>query len=233
MTDMLLPHAQVKERLLDAILLHVPFDGWSEASFLAAVKDAEVEPAVARGVCPRGAVDLALAYHRRGDAEMVRRLREEDLSALKFREKVAAAVRFRIEAISDKEAVRRGATLFALPQYVADGSRAIWGTADAIWETLGDSSDDLNWYTKRATLSGVYASTVLYWLGDDSAERQETWQFLDRRIGDVMQIEKLKAQVNQNPVLKGLFAAPLWAAGKVRAPRRTPQADLPGTLRPG
>jgi ubiquinone biosynthesis protein COQ9 len=52
--------------------------------------------------------------------------------------------------------------------HAADGAKAIWGTADRIWTALGDTSDDLNWYTKRATLSAVYGSTVLYWLGDDS-----------------------------------------------------------------
>ncbi len=31
-------------------------------------------------------------------------------------------------------------TLFALPQHAADGARAIWGTADAIWTALGDTS---------------------------------------------------------------------------------------------
>ena len=67
--------------------------------------------------------------------------------------------------------------------------------AKAIWEALGDTSDDLNWYTKRSTLSGVYSSTVLYWLGDDSTGSRGTWEFLDRRIDDVMQIEKFKAEL--------------------------------------
>jgi hypothetical protein len=94
-----------------------------------------------------------------------------------------------------------GQRAFALPQYAADGARAIWGTADAIWEALGDASDDYNWYTKRATLSAVYGATVLYWLGDESPENRDTWAFLDRRIEDVMRIEKVKAEVQKNPVL--------------------------------
>ena len=221
------PYETTKDALLDAALLHVPFDGWSETTFRAAAAESDVEMAMARAVCPRGAVDLALAYHARGDAAMVARLRSDELPE-RFSEKIAAAVRSRIEAVTDKEAVRRGTTLFALPMYAADGAKAIWGTADKIWDTLGDTSDDVNWYTKRATLAGVYSATVLYWLGDDSIDTQATWAFLDRRIDDVMQIEKVKAQVRDNKVLSGLLAGPNWLLGQIKAPPRMPDADLPG-----
>jgi ubiquinone biosynthesis protein COQ9 len=225
---MTVSYEKTKAQLLEAILIHVAFDGWSEASFHAAIRDAGVAPAVARAVCPRGAVDLAVAYHLEGDRLMLDRLAAEDLSALKFRDKVAAAVRFRLEAVSDKEAVRRGATLFALPIYAADGARLVWGTADKIWTALGDTSEDVNWYTKRASLSAVYSSTVLYWLGDDSPDHAATWEFLDRRIGEVMQIEKLKAQARANPILSKLMAGPEWLGSRIRAPRRMSAEDLPG-----
>ena len=221
-------HTSPKEKLLQAALMHVPFDGWSPATFDAAVADSGVERAVADSVCPRGAVDLAIAYHNQGDAEMVRRMQETDLGAMRYSERVAAAVRFRLEAVEDKELVRRGTTLFALPMYAGDGARAIWGAADAIWTALGDTSEDVNWYTKRATLSGVYSATVLYWLGDSSEDHADTWAFLDRRIENVMQIEKLKAQVNNNPVLGKLMAGPNWLLSRVKAPNPLPQSDFPG-----
>ena len=220
---------QVKETLLDAILAHVPFDGWSQGAFDAAVEDTDVERLVADTVCPRGALDLAVSYHRRGDEAMAVRMRTEDLSELRYSEKVATAVRFRLEAAEDKEVVRRGTTLFALPHHAAEGSKLIWGTADAIWDALGDSSDDINWYTKRATLSAVYGSTVLFWLGDDSAEHQATWAFLERRIADVMSIEKLKGQLRDNPFAQKILAGPNWLASMVRAPAKMPRGDLPGS----
>ena len=212
-------YTETKEALLQAALSHVAFDGWTDATFQAAVRD--VAPAVARAVCPRGAVDLALAYHAAGDQAMVARLQSEDLSALRFRDRIAAAVRYRLETVGDKEAVRRGTTLFALPTHAADGAKAIWGTADAIWTALGDTSDDVNWYTKRATLSGVYSATVLYWLGDDSTDHQATWAFLDRRIDNVMQIEKLKSQVRENPVLSRLMAGPNKLMEAIKRPSDT------------
>ncbi|MFK7875506.1 MAG: COQ9 family protein [Paracoccaceae bacterium] len=218
----------LNETLLDAALLHVPFDGWSEATFAAAVADSGVDAQAARMACPRGAVDLALTFHARGDVAMVQKMRATDMSQMRYRDKIAAAVRFRLEAVEDKEAVRRGTTLFALPIYASDGAKAIWGTADKIWTALGDSSEDVNWYTKRATLSGVYGATVLFWLGDDSVGHADTWAFLDRRIENVMQFEKVKSQIRKNPVLGRLMAGPDWLMGRVRAPMSPSGSDLPG-----
>ncbi|MEQ8365383.1 MAG: COQ9 family protein [Roseicyclus sp.] len=229
--DTRIPDART--RLIDAALMHVPFDGWSEASFRAAAVDAGLTDGEARAICPRGAVDLALAFHARGDAAMVERLKATDLTALRFRDRIAHAIRVRLELVEhDKEAVRRGLTLFALPMHAGDGARALWQTADAIWTTLGDTSDDLNWYTKRATLSGVYSSTVLYWLGDQSMDHTATWGFLDRRIDGVMQIEKIKGQVRKSQFLKPFLAGPEWLASRIKAPSSAAPADLPGRWGP-
>ncbi len=221
----------VVETLLDAALMHVPFDGWSEATFRAASRDAGIDPALARGVCPRGAVDLALSYHRRGDRLMCEKLEAMDLTSMRMRDRIAAAVQTRLESVGDKEAVRRAATLFSLPTHAPDGARAVWDTCDLIWTAVGDSSTDGNWYSKRAILSGVYSSTLLFWLGDDSPGHQATWDFLDRRVENVMQFEKFKAQVNENPLLKPLMARPNWLMGRMRAPAQ--RTDMPGSAGPG
>lgn len=218
-----------KTRILDASLPHVTFDGWSQATFEGAIEDSGVDPALARSLFPRGALDLAIAFHKRGDAQMVARLKAENLLSMRFRDRIAAGVRFRLEAVAEhKEAVRRGTALFALPMNAGDGAKLIWGTADAIWTALGDQSKDHNWYTKRATLSAVYGSTVLFWLGDESEDHAATWEFLDRRIDNVMQFEKVKAQVNANPVASKLMAGPNWLLSQIKAPGSGFDADLPG-----
>lgn len=220
----------IKTRLMQAALPHVPFDGWSEATFRAACTDTEIDSGLARVTCPRGALDLAVAYHKAGDAAMLDRMQQGNLSGMRFRERVVFAVRARLEAVDDKEAVRRGTTLFALPHNAAEGAKLIWGTADAIWTALGDGSEDLNWYSKRAILSGVYASTVLYWLGDDSPGHQATWDFLDRRINDVMALEGIKAKLRENPLTKPLMAGQDWLTAKVRKPGS--HRDMPGSWKP-
>ena len=82
------------------------------------------------------------------------------------------------------------------------GLKLIWETSDIIWKIAGDTSNDINWYTKRTTLSAVYGAVVLFWLGDNSSESQKTWEFVDRRLADVMGFEKFKSTLRANPALK-------------------------------
>lgn len=220
--------ADTRFAILTAALPHVAFDGWSETTFRAAIADSEVDPALAKTLFPRGAIDLAAAWHHEGDAAMTARLSQAAFDGMRYRDKVAFALRTRIEVIPDREAVRRATTLFALPHHAPEGARLVWGTADAIWTALGDTSRDVNWYTKRMTLSAVYSSTVLYWLGDDSLDNQATWDFLDRRIEDVMRVEQAKASVRNNRALSGLMAGPNWLMSRIRAPEPNRASDLPG-----
>ncbi|GGL51695.1 COQ9 family protein [Wenxinia marina] len=223
-----------RARLLQAALPNVAFEGWSANLLPRAAEATGIDMAEARRLFPRGAVDLAVAHHESGDAAMVAKLKAADLTAMRFRDRVAFALRARIEAIGDKEAARRASALFALPTHAPEGARLIWRTADLIWDTLGDPSEDLNWYTKRATLSAVWASVLLFWLGDDSWEAQATDAFIDRRIDDVMRIETMKARVNEAPLLKP-FTGPLSRlTAMIRRPRPVSgPGGLPGRWTPG
>jgi ubiquinone biosynthesis protein COQ9 len=212
--------------LLAAMLPHVVFDGWSQASFEYAVADVNMDPGLAAILAPRGAIDLAVAYHRQGDALMLEGYRTTPTDSLKIREKITLAVRLRLEAIGDKEAVRRASSFFALPRNAAEGAKLIWGTADHIWTMLGDSSQDVNWYSKRVTLSAVYGATMLFWLGDDCPSHENTWAFLDRRIENVMQVEIFKRRIQANKPLSAALEGPLWLLGKIKAPK--PRHDMPG-----
>lgn len=220
-----------REKLLDAALGNVPFDGWSDACLAAAAGECRVDLADAKAAFPKGGLDLAIAFHLRGDKAMSAALKAAKLSEMRIREKITFAVRTRIEIAGEhKEAVRRGTSLFALPQNSADGAKLIWGTADAIWDGIGDRSADYNWYTKRATLSGVYSSTVLFWLGDGSEGHGDTWEFLDRRIENVMQFEKFKAQMRDNKTLKPITSFAEGMLSKIRPPMKMPDRNLPGHM---
>ena len=209
---------QAKSLILQAALPHVPFEGWSATTLAAAITESSTAPGLAQALFPRGGLDLALAYHQAGDRQMVQALQDRDLTSLRFRDRIALAVRLRLFD-ADRDLVRRGAALFSLPRNTAEGARAVWGTADAIWTALGDKSKDINWYTKRTTLSAVYASTLLYWLGDDSPDHRATADFLDRRIEDVMRFETAKARFRENPLGKALLNGPLKVLERVHAPQ--------------
>ena len=217
-------------KLMLAALPNVAFDGWSNSTFEAACRETDISQRKARLFCPRGALDLAVAFHKWGDGQFEISFKKKRISKLKVREKIKKAVELRINFASDKEAVRRGVALFALPIYAFEGSRLIWDTADLIWELIGDNSEDYNWYSKRTILSAVYASTVLYWLGDDSEGNKETWHFLDRRIEDVMKFENAKVELKTNKFTKEFNGLAEKFLQKIKRPTRNVDPNLPGYL---
>ena len=223
---------ELRELVVVAALPHVAFDGWSDRSLAQAVVEAGVDPGLARLAFPRGGLDLALAYHYARDRALAADLAAADLGGLRFRDRIAYAVMRRLELVAgEREAVRRGAAFFALPQHAADGARAIWHTADTIWTALGDDSRDFNWYSKRTTLSAVYSSALLYWLGDETPGASATREFIQRRIDNVMQFEQVKARVRKNPLAAAMLKGPQRLLDRVRAPGDTAPSDLPGPLR--
>ncbi|MEO0343840.1 MAG: COQ9 family protein [Pseudomonadota bacterium] len=215
--------AKAKEDILAAALPNVLFDGWTDGVLREAITDAGIDLGLAREAFPRGAIDMALFYHAQGDCALLDAISKADMSGMRYSQKVTFAVKTRL-MLADKEAVMRGVTLFALPQYLAEGVKALWSTVDTIWTALEDTSDDVNWYTKRATLSGVYSSTILFWIGDDSEGDYATWDFLERRIENVMQFEKVKSKVSDTPVGKAFEAATSW----IKAPSSDYKSDFPG-----
>ena len=216
---------EAREELIATILPHVEFDGWSAEAFEQALSETGLAPDLASGAAPRGAVDLAAAFHRAGDRAMVDALKGADFGAMKIREKIAYAVRWRIEHIAPyREQVRASMSLFASPNRMKEGSALLWDTVDLIWQAAGDTAEDANYYTKRAILSGVYSATLLYWLSDNSEDFEESWAFLDRRIENVMQFEKAKAAILDTPLGRGVEEI----MARFRKPEDGYKRDFPG-----
>lgn len=188
----------VRGAILDAALAHVPFDGWTHAVLQQGAADAGFEPIMAMRVFPGGPAEAVAFWSRRADRRMVEALEGHDLSKLKVRQRIAAAVRVRLEQnAGHREAVRRAMALLALPLNAAQGPALLWRTVDAVWYAAGDTATDFNYYTKRGLLAGVYGATVLYWLDDRSEGFAETWAFLDRRIADVMHVPRALGAIGE------------------------------------
>ncbi|WP_417450911.1 COQ9 family protein [Kordiimonas sp.] len=189
---------ELREPLLDAMLGHVPFDGWSDKALCHAAEDIGVSSEMAELAFPGGAMEAMEAHLVRADEKLATALAALDLMNMRIRDRITVAVRTRFEqAAEHREAVKRGVAAHALPQNIAAGAKAGWRTCDIIWRACGDTSTDHNWYTKRASLLAVYSSTLLFWLNDESDDYKETWAFLDRRIENVMQFEKAKFKMRE------------------------------------
>ena len=187
---------ELRPRLVAAMIPNVPFDGWSMATVRAAASAAGIDPDVAALAFPGGAPEMVAAYTALADARMTAAVKEAGIDTMKVRARITLCVRTRLEqADAERETVRRALAVLALPGNLATSARTLWATADAMWAAAGDTATDLNHYTKRLTLGAVYAATLLYWLDDSSDDGSATWSFLDRRVGGIMQFEKVKARL--------------------------------------
>jgi ubiquinone biosynthesis protein COQ9 len=185
-----------RDRLLEAALVHVPFDGWSRRSLFAGARDLGVEPGLARRLFPRGGDDLLAQLERWADRRMLAQVDTAELAAMRIRERIGTCVRARLEALAPhREAMRRAVAARLLPSNAMAGCASLWRTVDLMWSVAGDKGEDYSYYTKRSLLAAVWTSTFLFWLEDRSDGFRDSWAFLDRRIGDVMQIGALRARL--------------------------------------
>ena len=190
-------HLETEKRaILASALPSIAFDGWSAEALRAATAAAGFEPSMALRAFPNGAVGLLEFFIAEADRRMLDDLAAVDTSVLKLRERIATAIRLRLAAqAANREAIRKALAVLALPVHAGRALRSLYRTVDAIWYTVGDTSTDFNFYSKRLLLAGVYSATLLYWLDDKSEGQAATWDFLDRRIGDVMRIQKLRGRL--------------------------------------
>ena len=168
-----------KRTLLEALLVHVPFDGWSAKALAAAARDCGFDAGLAMRAFPDGAIGALEFWVAETDAAMLRALEGRDLAAMKVRDRVKMAILTRFELVAGhREAVRRALTLQALPQHAPRALKQLYRTVDAIWYAAGDTATDFNFYSKRLLLAGVYSTTLLRWLDDKSEGFVATAAFL-------------------------------------------------------
>ena len=193
--ESLSPLEQMRRRLALAVGENAVFDGWTGAAVDSAARQMGIDPIQARLAMPKGQAGLIDLYIQEVDRALEAAFTPKRLASMKVREKIRSLIWHRLEIMCPaREAVRRALAILAMPQNLPLALRVSWRSADLMWRIAGDRSTDFNHYTKRMTLGAVYASTMLAWLDDRSEGWSETSAFLDRRIDDVMKIEKLKAE---------------------------------------
>ena len=166
-----------------------------ENALAAAAAELGIDSEEARHAFPGGPVALVTYHAAYADRRMEDALAEADLAAMRVRERIAHAVRIRLEQnAAHREAIRAALPILAQPVNGPQALASLYRTVDTFWFAVGDRTTDFGFYTKRALLAGVYLSTLLYWLNDGSEDSQATWGFLDRRIADVMRIQTARAR---------------------------------------
>ena len=188
------PLEKLRRKLALAVGENAVFDGWTRGAVDSAARQLGVDPVQAQLAMPKTQAGMIGLYIEEVDRALEIRFTKKPLQDMKIREKIRALVWQRLEIMGPaREAVRRALSVLAMPKNVPLALRLSWRTADLMWRIAGDKSSDFNHYTKRMTLAGLYGATLLVWLDDQSEGWTDTAAFLNRRIDDVMRIEKFKA----------------------------------------
>ena len=185
--------SETRDQLIAAMLVHVPFDGWGDAALRAGAEDAGMSSQEAKAILPNDAAAID-AFTDAADRDMARSLDQLDPRPEKISAIIRAAILCRLEnAEAHRDAVAQGLKILARPQHAQVAASTLYRTVDRIWRLTGDRSVDFSFYTKRATLAGVYSATLLYWVANPNADRASTEAFLDQRLREVAMIPKVTA----------------------------------------
>ena len=195
----------IKDQIVEAMLDHVPFDGWSEAALkaglLSVYDELTISPAMAHSYFQGGLMEMADHYADWLDRKVERAALDAGLDGMGVTEKIHTCIRLRLQLCHPhREAVRKLVTYLSLPQNSPSAAKMAWRTCSRIWYLAGDQSADWNHYSKRGLLVSVYGMTMLYWLGDDADEQDDypdTWAFLDSRLKNVVEIFSLPKKITQ------------------------------------
>ncbi|MGE0178215.1 MAG: COQ9 family protein [Sphingomonas sp.] len=186
---------ELRAALAPAVARHAVFDGWTQAALAGAAAELGVPGDRARLAFPGGKAAMIDAWFDSIDLAMLEAFTPERIATMKVRDRIRELVMFRLAAIlPQREALRRALAILASPRNAPAAAKLAWRSADRIWRLAGDMATDFNHYSKRTILLGVYGSTSLIFLDDESEGLAATRTFLDRRIDDVMRFEKAKAR---------------------------------------
>lgn len=187
-----------RDAVIAALLPRVPVQGWTRSALRGALTDLGMEPADAELLFPGGAAELVEAFIDLADRQMADTEADAGFAALRTSQKVRTLLADRLARLRPhREAVRRALAVLAQPRHAALAARCTARTVDAVWHAAGDRAADFSWYTKRATLAAVYAATLLFWLRDTGEDDAATLGFLDRRLGGVARVGRLRRRVTE------------------------------------
>ncbi|XP_060892318.1 ubiquinone biosynthesis protein COQ9, mitochondrial [Labrus mixtus] len=207
---------QLQVRILNAALEFVPLHGWSMEAIAAGAETLDLSSA-STGMFYNGAGDLVLHFVSHCNSQLTEILAEQHKqvqlgqaeqkrTADFLRDAVETRLRMHIPYI---ESWPQAMSILLLPHNIPNSLKHLSTLVDDIWFYAGDRSTDMNWYTKRAALTGIYNTTELVMVQDSSPDFQDTWNFLDNRIQDVVNMAGTAKQVQSTgeAVVQGLMGA--------------------------
>jgi len=180
--------------VLNRALKYVQHYGWSIEALTAASMEMGY-PGIAHGMFTDGPVELVYHFVNKSNQEMINKLSEVDTQRLSMKERLFLVLKTRLQL--NEPFISQWPQALSLMGSASQLPKSLPGLASLIDEMLyqaGDQSTDFDWYTKRGLVSAIYVSSELYMLSDASRERVDSWNYLQRRIDDLVALTNFKTE---------------------------------------
>lgn len=180
------PYRAVERTILSNALAYVPIHGFTQEALTLGAKDAGYLE-VSTNLFPKGKFELVMYHLVTQRLGLKDRIQFPD-EKMGIGTKVRSLVLERLRANVDTGILPRwqeALALMSLVENIPPSLRELRDLSDEIWFLAGDTSVDTSWYTKRASLAGIYAATEVYQTTDLSTDFKDTEEFLDRRLEEL------------------------------------------------
>ena len=188
---------QIKASILSASLQFVPGYGWSKQAVEAGTESLGY-PTVTSGIIDEPSISLIHHHYRSSNEALVKMMQKEIEELTKSGQdlKIAPFLRKNVEKrlimnVPYMSKWPEALAIMAYPQNAPSSVHLGLELVDSMWHLAGDKSVDINWYTKRISLLGIYKTTELAMMQDKSEGYVDTWAFLDRRFEDSKSLQDI------------------------------------------
>ena len=179
-------YRDAERAILSNAIAHVPTLGFTQEALTLGAKDAGYLE-VSTNLFPKGPFELVMYHLVTQRVGLKDRIQFPD-EKVGIGRKVRSLVLERLRGNVDTGILPRwqeALALMSLLENISPSLRELRDLSDEIWFLAGDTSVDTSWYTKRASLSAIYAATEVYQTTDQSTDFKDTEEFLDRRLEDL------------------------------------------------
>ena len=178
-----------KQKFLDCVKKEAVFLGWTEDMLFSVEKKLKLEKNYHILLFPGGVKEVVDLFEKDLDIAMIESFEKiSGKDIMRVRDKIQEAIKIRFKG--NKEILSQLNKFYFNLNNFTFAYKNFWRTVDQIWYLAGDQSTDFNHYTKRGLLFGVYKATFLHYVNSENDD--STWDFLDKRIENVLKIGKIK-----------------------------------------
>jgi ubiquinone biosynthesis protein COQ9 len=181
------PYREPENAILSSALSHVPTHGFTQTALTLGAKDAGYLD-ITTNLFPKGPFEMVKYHLVTQRLDLKNRIQSPPDEKMGVGRNVRSLVLERLRANADAGVVgkwQEALALMSLAENIPPSLQELSSLSDEIWFLAGDTSVDASWYTKRASLAGVYAATEVFQTTDQSTNYRDTEQFLDRRLEEV------------------------------------------------